>query len=121
MDRMKYVSPPAIKGPTAMPFRKKTPAIVPRMSEGTNCGCSFRSVSPPPPATAARTPAMMATIPIGLFKDSSMVVPVMVPVAMGTRIAAVRRMMPQLSPCDPNAFRSVVSPRTLSARTMSVA
>ena len=65
---------------------------------GDDVGLVLRRVSPPPPATAARTPAMTAMMPMGDLKESIIVCSVTVPLAIGTRMAAVRMMMPQLSP-----------------------
>ena len=68
MLNTKYVIPPAINGPTATPLKKNTPTIVPTTREVTIKGESFNNVIPQPPATAAKTPARSAKIPIGDLK-----------------------------------------------------
>ena len=69
----KYVNPAAIKGPTAIPLKKNTPIIVPTIKAGITLGLLCIKGTPTPPEIAAKSPAVTATIPIGVLNESIMV------------------------------------------------
>ena len=95
---MTYAIPLAITGPAATPFKKTTPRIVPMTSITVTCGTAASCEMPYLERTATKIPHATAIQPAGVLKALNMSCNVILPVAIGTRIAIEIIVTPQLIP-----------------------
>lgn len=117
---MTYAIPLAITGPAATPFKKTTPRIVPMTSITVTCGTAASCEMPYLERTATKIPHATAIQPAGVLKALNMSCSVILPVAIGTRIAIEIIVTPQLIPfaCKTENHLSAKGSNLITATTM---
>ena len=91
--------PAAMSGPTGTPRSKATPATVPTSKPATTSGWLDISFTPRPPSHATKTPMAIASNDLTLKKDLKILSPLILPLAIGTKTAMVKMMIPIFNPC----------------------